>query len=269
MNKLKIKKAIVIPDCQVPYHDKDTMKVVEQYMADNKWDYYINLGDFLDYFTISRFNVDSPGLLEGKTILEECKQGKEILERHIDLVRKNNKDARIIYLEGNHERRAYDFANKFPHMKGIIEPENILEFKKNDVEYYKSWSENENFKIGDATFTHGRYTNQHHAKKMVDNFETNVFYGHLHDTNSYNKVSLGSKNSKVGQCLGCLCDYPKEVDYTKGSPKNWQQAVTTFYFFPDGTFTYYVSRIFNNQFVSPEGKVYSLDSKKKYGRRKK
>lgn len=256
MKEGRIMKAIVIPDCQVPYHDEKSMAVVEKYMADNKWDYYINLGDFVDYFTISKYNVGNPGILEGKTILNECDQAREILERHLKILRKNNKDVKAYLLEGNHERRAYDFVSRNPTLKGIIEPENALKLKENGVKYLRSWSHNENLTIGHATFTHGRYTNQHHSKKMVDNFETNVFYGHNHDTNCYNKVSLGSKHSKVGQSLGCLCDYPKDVDYMKGSPSNWQQAVTTFYFMPDGTFTYYVSRIINNKFVSPDGKLY-------------
>lgn len=253
---MKIKKAIVIPDCQIPYHDKEAMRVVEKYMADNTWDYYINMGDFLDYFTISKYNNDKPGMLEGKSIIAECKEGEKILARHTKIIRKNNPKARMYYLEGNHETRAYDFVLKYPHLRGIIEPENVLGFEDKGIKYLRSWSHNENLKIGDALFTHGRYTNQHHAKKMVDNFNMNVFYGHLHSTNAYNKVSMGSKESLIGQSLGCLCDYPQDVDYTKGAPKAWQQAVTTFYFMPDGTFTYYISRIQNGQFVSPDGKLY-------------
>ena len=251
-----IKKAIVIPDCQVPYHDKKALSAVEKYMADNKWDYYINLGDFLDYFTISRYNVDKPGLLEGKSILSEVKEGEVILDRHVKILKKKNKNVKMYYLEGNHETRAYDFVLKFPHLKGIIEPENVLKFDDKGITYLRSWSHNENLKIGNALFTHGRYTNQYHAKKMVENFGTDIFYGHNHTLQSFSKTSLGSKESAIGQCLGCLCDYPKDVNYLKGSPTQWQQAVTTFYFLPDGTFYYYISKITNGKFVSPEGKQY-------------
>jgi len=252
----KIRKAIVIPDMQVPYHDEKAVKCVEKYMKDNKWDYYINLGDFVDNFTISKYNKDAPGLVEGKTVMNDLNQAKEILERQLKIVRKNNSKVECYYLEGNHERRAYDYVNKHPDLKGLIEPENALKLKENGVKYLRSWSHNENLKIGSATFTHGRYATTHHAKKMVETFDGNVFYGHMHDTNAYNKTCLGDKDSKIGQSLGCLCEYPKEVDYTKGAPKNWQQAVTTFYFMPDGTFTYYVSRIINGKFISPDGKVY-------------
>jgi hypothetical protein len=238
-------------------------------MADNVWDYYIILGDFLDYFTISRYNTDKPGLLEGKTILSEVKEGEAILDRHVKILRNNNKNVKIFFLEGNHETRAYDFVYKYPHLKGIIEPENVLRFDDKGVKYLRSWSHNENLIIGNALFTHGRYTNQHHSKKMVDSYGMNVFYGHLHDTNCFNKTTLGSKDSLIGQSLGCLCDYTKDVDYTKGGPKNWQQAITTFYFMPDGDFNYYISRLKGNKFVSPEGKLYKYNDSKEKAKEKK
>ena len=113
---MNIKKAIVIPDCQVPYHDEVALKAVEKYMASTKWDYYINLGDFMDYYTISRFNAEKPGLIEGKTIIDECNQGEVILDNHMKILRRKNKDVKAYYLEGNHEYRATDFAERYPHL---------------------------------------------------------------------------------------------------------------------------------------------------------
>lgn len=253
---MKIETAIVLPDLQCPFHDEKSLNVVLKYMADNWWDYVIILGDFLDYYSISDFNANYPGVLEGKTILNELATGERVLMKIIKEGRHKNKHCKVIYLEGNHETRAYKFVNRFPHLKGIIEPENALQLKQKGVEYMMSWSHSEMFTIGRANFTHGRYTNDHHAKKMVANYEENIFYGHVHDCNSYNKQAMGTGKTKVGQSLGCLCEYPKEADYTKGAPKNWQQAVTTFYFLPDGNFNYYMTRIFNNRFVAPNGKLY-------------
>ena len=251
-----IKSAIVISDTQCPFQDAKTLIAVEKYMATKKWDYLIYIGDFLDYFTISRFNEGKPGLVEGRTILKELAEGKKVLERQIAIVRKKNPHCKVVYLEGNHEARAYDFVARFPHLKGIIEPEIVLEFKKNDVDYIKSWSTDSVLTIGKAMFTHGRYTNQHHAKKMVEAYEDNVFYGHVHDCNSYNKTARGTGKTKVGQSLGCLCKYPEDVDYTKGSPSNWQQAFGVFFFREDGSFNYYMPRVFNNHFIGPDGIMY-------------
>lgn len=232
---------------------------VEKYMADETWDYYINLGDHLDYFCISRFNEDSPGIVEGKSILEECKTGERILDRHAKIIRKNNPKAELYLLEGNHEKRAYDYINRFPFFRGMIEPEVVLKLDEKKIKYIRSWSHGDVLTIGKANFIHGIYTNIHHAKKHVEAFEENIFYGHVHDCNAYNKTAKGTGKVKVGQSLGCLCEYPKEVDYTHGRPSNWNQAVTTFYFREDGLFNYYISRIFEHKFIAPNGKMY--DSK--------
>ena len=249
-------KVLVLSDLQCPFQSKKSLKAVEKYMASQKWDYLIYLGDFLDYFCISKYNDGKPGLIEGKTIMKELAVGKEVLERHIKIVRSKNKNCQVVYLEGNHEARAYDFVMRYPQLKGIIEPEIALDFKKNKVKYVKSWSTDAIFKLGKANFTHGNYTNDGHAKKMVSAYEDNIFYGHVHDCNSYNKTSRGSGKTKVGQSLGCLCDYPKGADYMKGAPNKWQEAVTTFYFQPNGHFQYYISRIFENKFIGPDGKLY-------------
>ena len=45
----------------------------------------------------------------------------------------------------------------------------------------RSWSRGETHKVGKATFTHGLYTNQYHAKKMVDAWGESIVYGHTHD----------------------------------------------------------------------------------------
>jgi predicted phosphodiesterase len=253
---LKIEKAIVIPDVHAPYHDHLSIGAVLRYIEDNKWDHLIFLGDFLDYFCISRFNEGQPGMIANKTIQDELRIGEALLQRFLKSAKKKNPKCKIVYLEGNHEARAYQFAMMFPHLKGLIEPEIALGFGSKDIKYIRSWSWSEPFSIGKAYFAHGRYTNIHHAKKMVEAYEENIFYGHVHDINAYSKTSIGTGKSKVGQSLGCLCDYPKEQDYTKGAPKNWAQSFATFYFQPNGHFNYYITRIFDHKFISPEGKLY-------------
>ena len=244
-----VKKALVLPDMHVPFHDRKTLKAIEKYMATEKWDYLIYLGDFLDYFCISKYNEGKPGIIEGKTIIGELEEGIEVLERHLSIVRKKNPNVKVYYLEGNHEARAYDFTKRFPHLRGIIEPETVLKFKKKGIKYIRSWSHGDVLSIGKANFVHGNYINLHHAKKMVEAYEDNIFYGHTHDCNSFNKTSKGNGKTKVGQSLGCLCLYPKEVDYTHGWASNWQQAFGVFYFLPDGHFNYNLIRIFKNRFV--------------------
>lgn len=248
-----IKTAIVLPDTQIPFEDERSLKAVEQFMSDNRFDYWIQVGDFLDYFTISKYNADKPGLIEGKTVLAEVEKGEQLLQRHIDIIKKNNKNAEFYLLEGNHEYRATAFTQRNPHLRGIIEPEVVLKLKDKGVKYIKSWSEDRMLTIGKANFIHGHYTNQHHAKKTVEAYDDNIFYGHVHDIQCFSKTKKGTDRTRVGQSLGCLCDY--DQIYVKGSPTNWQQAFAIFEFLPNGYFTYNVIRIINHQFIY-NGKVY-------------
>ena len=56
---------------QVPHEDKQTMRAVEAYMASERWDYYINLGDFMDFNCVSRYVRDLPRQKVGQTIAKD------------------------------------------------------------------------------------------------------------------------------------------------------------------------------------------------------
>ena len=64
---------LVLPDMQIPFEDKVTMRAVEAYMADvaesdHPFDGYINLGDFLDFSEISRWNKNNPRAKRGQAV---------------------------------------------------------------------------------------------------------------------------------------------------------------------------------------------------------
>lgn len=249
MNK-PLTKVLVIPDCQIPYHDKLSMRAVERYMVDELWDEVVYIGDFMDFHQLASFTKDEPEALT-KTLAADYKVANEILERHALLL---PQAAKRTFIMGNHEDRVRRFADKNPQLKGIIDVDVNLRLKERGFKVIKSYPDHETHRIGNAFFHHGLYTSANHPKKMADNFGVNIFYGHTHDVQSYSKVLWGKDKTIVGQSLGCLCRY--DLDYVGQSPTNWQQAITTFYFRADGYFNHYVSRIFNHKFTAPNGKTY-------------
>lgn len=258
-NKNKIYKVIVLSDIHLPNEDRKTMKVVEAYMADHVWDEWLQIGDIMDFEYISSYNEDALRKLEGKRFKLDYAYANNFLDRHQEIVRKNNKKAKFTILEGNHDYRVERLIDKQPTFEGMIEVADQLKLKKRGIKWVRSWSDGELHEIGKATFVHGEYLGTHHAKKMVDSFGDNVFYGHTHDVMCFPRTTRGKDNTKVGQSLGCLCE---AQDYMRGKSDNWQQAFGVFYFMPNGYFTYYVIRIFNNSFISPEGKLYDYKSLK-------
>lgn len=248
-----ITRVIVIPDLQVPAHDKKSLAAVEKLMADFSWDYYINLGDFLDFNEISFHNHGKPMLVEGQRILKSFDAGNEILDRHQKIVKSKNRKAKFVLLNGNHDYRIERYVEMFPQTEGLLDYDKNLRLKQRKIEWVRCYPDGTDFVLGKAHFHHGLYTNDVHSKKHVNAWGTNIFYGHLHDVQNYSMTKRGENSTIVGQSLGCLCEY--EQSYIKGNPSRWQQAVTIFEFFPNGNFTYNVIRIFNHQFIFA-GKLY-------------
>lgn len=247
---MKTKKAIVLTDMHIPYHDEQTLRAVEQYMSENKFDYYINLGDLLDFDYISKYNENNKRGNELKRIDKDYATANEILDRHQAIIRKNNKKAEFILLEGNHDARMEKFIDKEPIVEGRMEMDKGLHLEKRGFKFLR---ESEVYTLQNANFIHGKYTSKFHAHKTVDNYGVNIFYGHLHTFQTYMKVLYGNDKTIVGQSIGCLCEYDQK--YLKGNPTAWQQGFAVFEFFPDGFFNYYPVSIFKHRFVI-NGKVY-------------
>src|SRR5690349_24718915 len=106
MNKLY--KVLVIPDCQVPYEDKLSMRAVEKYMGDESWDEIVYIGDFMDFHQLAKFTKDEPEALT-KTLAGDYKAANEILDRHESLTKRltlaGYKEPKRVFILGNHEDR--------------------------------------------------------------------------------------------------------------------------------------------------------------------
>jgi predicted phosphodiesterase len=250
---MKPYKVIVLPDTQIPFHDVKALAAVEKYMADETWGEWVQLGDFMDFHQLARFNENSPEALT-RSLKGDYDVANEILDRHQSIIRKRNPKAKFTLLCGNHEDRVRKFAERFPQTKGIIDVESNLRLKEGGIKFVRCYPDGEIYKLGKAYFTHGLYTSTAHAKKHVDSFGVNIFYGHTHQTQSFSKVVWGKNRTIIGESLGCLCRY--DLDYVGMNPTAWQHAVSVFYFRPDGYFNHFVIRIFNGSFIAPNGKSY-------------
>jgi hypothetical protein len=246
---------IILPDMQVPYHDKRSLAAVEKYMAAYRWDGYLNLGDFLDFNALSSYAKGKPGSVRvmddvGRTF----KEGNAILDRHCRLIQ-HNPNARMVLLQGNHDYRAVSYVEEHPGMKEQLDVPTHLRLAKRGIEWIKSWEKGRLFRLGNAYFLHGNYINKYHAAKMVDQYGVCVYYGHTHDVMTFPKMTKGNGQTLEAGSLGCLCRYDQA--YMQGKPHNWQQAVSTLFLQPNGNYNLYISRIFNHRFVGPDGEEYS------------
>jgi hypothetical protein len=65
-------------------------------------------------------------------------------------------------------------------------------------------------------------------KKMVQRFNRNILYGHVHDQQTYSSHGYNASDVLIGASLGCLCKIPQQ--YLRGAPTRWVQAITIFEF---------------------------------------
>lgn len=246
--------ALVLPDIHYPVEDRQTMKAVEAYMASRSWDHLIYLGDVADFNCISEHNSKNLRAVVGQKIRKDYDYINARLNHHAELV---GKHCRMTWIQGNHDERVERLINLMPVFEGQLELRNNIDLLKSGrITWVPFWTSGESLSIGKATFIHGRYANEFHAKKHVERYGRNVFYGHLHDFQSYPKVTLGDNETRIAQSLGCLCKY--QQNYLHGTPTKWQQGFAVFMFQPNGFFNYYPVMIFNHKFVGPDGKVYTV-----------
>lgn len=245
---------IIWSDIQVPFHDERSIKAVEKYMARHSWTGYLNIGDLLDMDSISSFNKGKPGNTEGRFVSEDFAIANDILNRHQQIVWENNPYAKFVLLEGNHEERIDRFLAENPTFKGLFSIEKNLMLKERGFEWIRAWSKGEVYQIGKARFTHGEKVGQYHAKQMVTDYGTSIFYGHTHDMMCIPIAHKGKDDILVGQSIGCLCQY--DLPYMRGRASKWQQGFMVLHVMPDGNYTYYTPRIFDHKFIGPDGVLY-------------
>lgn len=251
----KYELGIVLADIHTPFEDKKTIRAVERYMADESWDFYVNLGDFMDLACISSFAEKAPGTVEGQTVKHDFHYANTFLDRHIQAARKKNKNCRVTFLEGNHEERIERYADRFPKLRGLTDIADNLGFRERGIRFVRCARNGELHREGKAYFHHGQYASVYHARRHVDYYGVPIYYGHTHDIQQFSRVLHGDDKTICGKSLGCLCTY--NMPWLRGRPTNWQHAFGVFWVYPDGYFQEVTVPIFKHRFVGPtNGKVY-------------
>lgn len=246
---------VVVPDVHLPHEDKKAVAALEQYLADEWWDGWCQLGDLLDNQSISDFDRDYPlRRVSAMDIQGQYDYANPWLDRHLGAATKRNPKCRKVMLSGNHEERSIRYGERNPEMRGLMDYQRHLNFKERGIEHVDFWGKGDLLKLGKLFVGHGIYTVQNHAAKHVRDFGCNLLYGHTHDIQSHYIRRRGSNQPLMAQSIGCLCKL--EQGYMKGRPNNWISAFAVVFLFPDGSFQHQVVPILGNRFVAPGGKVY-------------
>ena len=249
MSKPKLEKILFIPDCHVPYHDKDAFNLMLKAGKEFKPEHVVIMGDFADFYGVSSHSKDPNRALKLK---EEIEDTKEALDQVISIGAKNN-----VFVAGNHEDRLERYLrDRAPELFNFISIPKILELKEKGFKYtpYK-----QAYKLGKLNITHdagnaGRYAHY----KSLDTFQHNVIIGHTHRI-GYAVEGDAQGSRHVCAMFGWLGDV-SEIDYMHQvkARKDWSLGFGIGYLDPKTGVVYLVPVPIINGTVMIEGKITTL-----------
>jgi hypothetical protein len=225
-------KVIAQPDTHAKFVHRPSFNAFLKFMKYYAPDVLIIMGDFADCEGLAHWE---PNSLEPRRIVPEMKIARDLLKQEVEAT---ETCTTRIFLEGNHEYWIQMALTRMPELfEGLedlgfeINVKTLLALDKFGFDFFPL---NHLIKIGKAHFTHGLYTTMHHAKKHLDTFKGNIYYGHLHDVQMHNQTSLDGHMETAS--LGCLCRL--DAQFLKGRPNNWVNAFGIFEFLPNGSYTF-------------------------------
>ena len=163
----------------------------------------------------------------------------------------------VIYFEGNHEAWIRQYQALYGNVGDPISLESYLRPKETGIT--KFVDQGDSHRIGHVTWIHGdNYSGGslwNIAKKILDDYETNVRFGHFHGVTEVSKASAMNRNEKkAAVCIGTLGTL--NAVFMKHRPHQWQNAFEVTFFQDSGFFNDYIVRIINGKFVAPNGRLY-------------
>jgi predicted phosphodiesterase len=262
------KVAVALPDPQIgyrmqedgtldPFHDEDAMDVALQVVGldhGHPLAQVINLGDFLD--------LPMYGTYEQEAVFAHTAQ-KAIDRGHMFLAQQRAEagvDARIILLEGNHDKRLNRFINtnaaaayglkvaNMPDSWPVNSLQNLLRCDELGVEFIDGYPAAAHWINKRLRAMHGDRANSSGstaAQYANSNPNISTLFGHTHRMEQQSKTVFDRDNAikSVSFSPGCLCRVDGAVPSVKGGVdvkgnalqyfENWQQGVSVI-FFKDG-----------------------------------
>lgn len=257
MNRPKgVKLALITSDEQIPYQIEQVFSSIPKFIADEKPDYQVRLGDMLDMEALQGWTRKSPSEVDWESVRSDI----AIANRMID--------AQDRWLPRNCEKR-YSFGNheeRLMHMREIHRDNNFWRRNSSTIPYlrrdlklsergYKVYGQNQVHRIGKLHFFHGNDWGVNHCRNNIRTYGVpGIVYGHVHTPERFTKVSPIESHPQSAWSLGCLCD--RNPRWKNGAPNKWVHGFAIAYIREDGRFQMYPIDIIKGEFVAPSGKLY-------------
>jgi hypothetical protein len=238
------RKAVILPDLQIPYQDEKALEVALKIVRDVKPDKVVLIGDLLDLEAFSRF--DNLPTYAGTT-QDAIVRAHQLLAE----IRKMCPTAEIAVLEGNHDLRLSTHINKNAKsaygLRRADQPEGwpvlsvpyLTAMDDLDVDYISGYPANRYWINQNLQVQHGHRVRSagSTAKVVSENERVSTIFGHIHrletQYRTHQTYEGGKTNAAFG--VGCLCKIDGSVPSTNRgvdlmgksvtNHENWQNAI--------------------------------------------
>lgn len=224
----KTQSIAIIPDIQYPYHDGVVLGKILRVIRDRQPDLIVQIGDGIDFPTVSQWSKGTAG--EYADTLQEHIEGyrADVLVP----LRSAAPDARITWLEGNHDLRLREFVRKYAapltNLRAL-QVESLFELEDLDVRYERG-----PLRIATNTLAvHGHESGGYCASasawdaKFAKRYgsDKNIVFGHTHQpfliTRAYGYS--GKVSPRFTMNAGSIMD-PVAATYVKDGAVSWQSS---------------------------------------------
>lgn len=214
----------LLPDIHIPYHDADALSLAIEYLRGVRCDCIILAGDTMDCYGLSRFEKDP----SARNMAGEIAQTRQFLRG----LRMAFPDARILFKEGNHERRWQYMLYKNPQICELdcMQLSYALKLNELGIEYIGKRSMivagghmKDGMPRNALSIIHGDEANinggVNPARTLFLRMGVCAICGHLHRRSEQQESTADGKTISTWS-MGCLCgrwpDYAAINKWTTG-----------------------------------------------------
>ena len=248
----QLKKAIIVSDEQIPFHDERAIRWVQRYMRDTDPDWIIHNGDMLDFPSLSTKFLRTH--TQPNDVIGDIEAARKIFRAE----HKAAPNAEIILLPGNHEERLPIYVEEkaaamADFLDGVLDLQALIGDEAAVIGQYSHGTAE--WERDGLLVTHGEASGVNAGKRNYDTYGT-VIYGHTHrlDVTMFSNRD-GDHGAWSGGTLSNVRGNNQPPSTFKHGYRNTQQGFITVYFDSRG-YTVYPTLINNWGFVAPTGKTY-------------
>ena len=240
---------VVAHDIHWPKTNLRALGAMLSFLKENEIEGFVFGGDQFDNECISH-HTSGKGFYRPRRAFQRDERGFD--EQVLGPVeRAVGRNARRVYIIGNHERFEHDFVESHPELEGVIDHTVGLRL---EARGWKIVPLGHAYKIGKLHVIHGEVltgignqAGMYPSRKAVELYAANVLAGHTHAPQSFTRISPVEKTQKwmgwIAPILGNV-----NPEYLRNRPTAWANGFTVVEGRGDGNFNCYPILIHEGKF---------------------